>query len=172
MTSIPIYSPFQDNECKYRIDLHGKKQQRIRENIRSCTITSVQVTNWAEGTMQNTVHRQLMTVEIIYEKEVISSVYKKMGKTVLCYHTNHKTKTVTFYFSRARSDEARGVARGLPLFIRNFYKLDPCFFFSSKTVLEALKGSWSDKNRTLLTKDEAVDMVKLDDLDNLKAIKQ
>ena len=73
MTIIQTYFLFQDDECKSRIDLHFKKQQRIEESVRSCTISSVQVTIWAEDTIKNTLHRQLMTVEIIYEKVVIRS---------------------------------------------------------------------------------------------------
>ena len=52
ITIIPIYSPFQDDEYKSRVDLHVKKQQRIGEKVRSCTISGVQVTSWVEGTMQ------------------------------------------------------------------------------------------------------------------------
>ena len=69
-------------------------------------------------------------------------------------------------------DEARGVARGLPLFMRDFYKLDPCFFCSSESVSEALEETWVGKTRTFLTKDKTDEMIKLDNLDNLNAIKK
>ena len=80
-----------------------------------------------------------MTVESIYEKKITSSKKSKLkGRLFDAIIPNHKTKKVKCYFSQENVEEARGVARGLLLFIRDFYKLDPNFFCSSNSVSEAL----------------------------------
>ena len=61
---------------------------------------------------------------------------------------------VTYYFSTANSEEARSVAHGLPLFIKDHFKLKPSFFCSSDDVAICLEGEWSYAKRTFLTLDE------------------
>jgi len=119
-------------------------------------------------------HRQLMTLESIYEKEVANSKSKKKFKGRLFYAIvpNKKSRSTTFYYSRANADEARSVARCLPLFIRDHFKLEPSFYCSSNAVTSALEGKWDFKKRSFLTIDEADEMDKLDNLDNLNAEKK
>ena len=174
MTVVPIFSPFLDDDVKSRIDLHVRKQELIGQQVQSCTITGIEITSWAEDTKCHTMHRQLMTVESIYEKEVANSKSKKKFKGRLFYAIvpNKKSRSTTFYYSRANADEARSVARCLPLFIRDHFKLEPSFYCSSDAVTSALEGKWDFKKRTFLTIDEADEMDKLDNLDNLNAEKK
>ena len=75
------------------------------------------------------------------------------------------SQSVTFYFSKANVEEARGVARGLPLFIRDYFKLDSSFFCSSEDLTAALEGHWEYINRTFLTVEEKEEDEKLDKLE-------
>lgn len=52
------------------------------------------------------------------------------------------SKPLTFYFSKANIEEARGVVRVLPLFIQDYIKLNPCFF----CYLEALASALEEDN--------------------------
>ena len=45
----------------------------IGSNIHSTTNSSTQTLNWSDSEMNNTLHRQLMTVESIYTKAVIKA---------------------------------------------------------------------------------------------------
>ena len=87
------------------------------------------ITNWADGNKEYTFHRQRMAVESIYDKTVINSKSKKKFRGRLFYSIipNQRNKTVTFYFSKANAQEAGGVARGIPLFIRDFLSLTQPF---------------------------------------------
>ena len=69
-TTVPIYTPFFDDEIKGQNEMHVSKQDEIGQHITSCKVTRVQITSWAENTTHHTLHRQLMIVEIVYEKEV------------------------------------------------------------------------------------------------------
>ena len=131
MSVIPPFKPFLDDEVKMRITCHVRKQLTMGNNTSSTTIDGVNVTNWADGNKEYTLHRQLMAVESIYDKTVINSKSKKKFRGRLFYAIvpNQRNKSVTFYFSKANAQEARGVARGLPLFIRDYFKLDPAFLF-------------------------------------------
>ena len=117
-----------DDDIKLRITKHAKKQQIIGKSIKSVNIGGSQILNWADNKMENTMHRQLMLVESIYEKNVINNKSEGETKTKskknsfkgrLFYAiiTNQRTKMTTFYFSKANSEEARSVARALPFFI-------------------------------------------------------
>ena len=48
------------------------------------------------------------------------------------------TKTTVFSYSKANEEEARSVVRALPLFIRDYFKLDPSFFCSTDAIAEAM----------------------------------
>ena len=61
---------------------------------------------------------------------------------------------VTYYFSTANYDEASSVARGLPLFIKDHFKLKPSFFCGSDDIAICLEGEWNYAQRTFLTLDE------------------
>jgi hypothetical protein len=62
--------------------------------------------------------------------------------------------------------EGRSVARGLPLFIRDHFKLDPEFFCSSTALADALNGNWDFEKREFQTLEEKVEHDRLDDLEN------
>ena len=85
MTVVPIFTTFLNDETKSRIDLHVRKQEQIGQHVQCVTISGVEITSWAEDTKQHTMHRQLMTVESIYEKEIANSKTKKKFKGRLFY---------------------------------------------------------------------------------------
>ena len=60
----------------------------------------------------------------------------------------------TFYFSKANVKEARSIAQGLPLFIRDHFKLDPLYFCGTEFMTECLAGEWDLKSRSFLTLEE------------------
>ena len=92
--------------------------------------------------MENTLHREMMLVKIICDKKVVKSTGNEKFKGCLFYAIipNQKTKTTTFYFSKENADEARSVARGLPLFIRDHFQLKPSYFYGSDIVADCLAG--------------------------------
>ena len=109
------------------------------------TLGSTQFLNWADSKIENTLHRQLMCVESIHEKKVINADENKKdgtfkGRLFYAIITNQRTKMNTFYFSQANSEEARSVARGLPLFIRDYLKLKATYFCNSDEMAKCLEG--------------------------------
>lgn len=119
MSIIPPFTPFLDDEVKMKITRNVRKQQIMAKNVQCTTIHGVNVTNWADGNKENTLHRQLMALESIYNKTVVNSKKKKKFRGRLFYSIipNQRSKCVTFYFSKINVEEARGVARGLPLLL-------------------------------------------------------
>ena len=95
-----------------------------------------------------------MMVESITPKKVIKSKTYFKGRLFYAILPNQRSQTVTFYFSKANAEEARNVARALPLFIRDHYKLEPTFFCNSNTVAECMEGEWDYKKRTFSTIEE------------------
>ena len=51
--------------------------------------------------------------------------------------------------------EARSVVRGLPLFIRDQFKIEPSFCCSSGLIANVLQGSWNLSTRRYTSQDEA-----------------
>ena len=62
--------------------------------------------------------------------------------------------------------KGRSVARALPLFIRDYFKLDPAFFCSSNILTEALNGDWNFEKREFQTAEEKVENDRLEDLED------
>ena len=166
MSIAPMFSPFLDDESKMRCTKHAKKQMTLGGSLKSITLGGTQILNWADGQMENTLHKELMLVESIYEKTVIKSNGNTKFKGRLFYSIipNQKNKMTTFHFSNANADEARSVARALPLFIRDYYKLEPTFFCDTNEVTSCLEGEWDYKTRTFLTFDEKEEKEKFDQL--------
>ena len=81
MSVAPIFRPMLDDDIKLRITKHAKKQQIIGKSIKSVTIGGSQILNWADDKMENTMHRQLMLVESIYDKNVIKKTSEGEEKT-------------------------------------------------------------------------------------------
>ena len=87
------------------------------------------------------------------------------GRLFYAIVPNRDTKCITFYFTKANALEGRGVARGLPLFIRDYYKLDPAFFCSSEALTDAMEGSWTFSTRQFLTAQEKMEIDRLDEME-------
>ena len=130
MSIAPMFTPFLEDEEKMRVTKLAKKQIAIGSNLKSNIVSGTQILNWVDDKKQNTLHRELMRVESIIEKSVTSGKGTERFKGRLFYLAilNQKNKTITFYFSKANSGKARSVARCLPLFIRDYFRLEPTFF--------------------------------------------
>ena len=63
-------------------------------------------------------------------------------------------KVLLFYITKSNTSEGRGIARGLPLFIRGHFNLDLSFFCSSGALTESLGGSWVFQTRNFLLAQE------------------
>ena len=182
MSIVPIFKPQLDDKIKLRIMKHAKKQHTMGSNLKSITLGGLQLLNWADSKMENTLHRQLMCVESIHEKKVVNASNNddknKKGETFkgrLFYAiiTNQRTKMNTFYFSQANSDEARSVARGLPLFIRDYFKLKASYFCNSDEMTKCLEGEWKFAERSFLTLEEKDEQAKFSHLlDTVTAVRE
>lgn len=175
MSVAPIFKPMLDDEVKIRVTKHAKKQEIIGNSIKSVTIGGTQILNWADDKLEKTLHRQLMQVESIYDKKVImkdkeggnkkdKDKNRFKGRLFYAIIPNQRTKMVTFYYSKANTDEARSVARALPFFIRDHYKLQPSYFSASDAIAECHEGSWDFKKRSFLTLEEKDEKAKFEQL--------
>ena len=68
---------------------------------------------------------------------------------------------ITFYFSKANSEEARSVARALPFFIRDHFKLEPGYFSGSEAITKCHEGVSDFKKRSFITLEEKDEKDKL-----------
>ena len=80
MSLIPIFKLFLEDDVKYRITLHGRKQDSLGKIIKSTTISGIQILNWADSNKVNTRHYKLMSIEIKYEKYTGQERNKKYSK--------------------------------------------------------------------------------------------
>ena len=159
MSLVPMFTPFLEDDLKLRISKHAQKQATIGSNLKSITLGGTQILNWTNKKKETTLHRQLMCVESIYNKTVVRHDKDKKqntfkGRLFYAIIPNQKTKLTTFYFSSANTDEARSVATGLPLFIRDHFKIKPSFFCGSDEVTKCLEGEWDFLRRIFLTPEE------------------
>lgn len=164
----PAFDYQADDEVLLNLNNHTRKQTSLGKSIRSITISGIQVCNWADKTNKLTFLRELMSIESLHEKKVIKSkkVTSFKGRLFYAILPDSKSKTITFYCSKANYMEGRSVARGLPLFIRDHFKLDPEFFCSSTALADALNGNWDFEKREFQTLEEKVEHDRLDDLEN------
>ena len=148
MRVVPIYKPFLDNEIKLKITKHSRKQFLIGNNIKSITFSGTQILNWCNSKRENILHRQLMQVESIHTKTVMKKTGNTEFKGRLFYAIvlNQSAKNVVFYFSKSNEEEARSVVRSLPLFIRDYFGLEPSFF----VLLTLLLLPWKE-NGTMIS---------------------
>ena len=109
-----------------------------------------------------------MAVESITDKKVLNAKSSKIFKGRLFYAIipNKKDKSVTFYYTRANYEEGRSVARGLPLFIKDFFKIDPGFFCDSEFLAEVFQGEWCYSKRTFLSPDEKEERDRLNTMED------
>ena len=168
MILAPAFNYQAEDEVNLSLNNHTRKQSSLGKSIRSITISGIQVSNWADKTNKLTFLRELMGIESIHEKKVIKGKSSTSFKGRLYYGIipDSISKTVTFYCSRANYMEGRSVARGLPLFIRDYFKLEPDFFCSSEALTDALNGDWDFAKREFQTVDEKVENDRLDNLEN------
>jgi len=155
---------FAEDDVKENIDMHARKQASLGKSIRSTTIHGVQLNNWSSSAKDKTLLHELMHIESITSKKIIkgktSSTFK--GRLFYAIVPDKIMKTVTFYYSRANYTEGRSIARGLPLFIRDHFILDPAFFCTSEAITDALDGDWNFELRKFLSSDERIERENLD----------
>ena len=124
------FNYFSDDDLKANLSLHSRKQVSLGKSLTSTVIHGVGLNNWTSSKKTSTLFRDLMSVESITEKTIVKgkNTTKFKGRLFYAIVPNRETKAITFYFTKANSSEGRSVARGLPLFIEDHYKLDPAFF--------------------------------------------
>ena len=88
-----------------------------------------------------------MRIESIYSKKIAGDKSKATFTGSLFYAIvpNQSRNTIDFLFFSANTEEARSVARALPLFIKDHFKLDPSLIYSSEAIANALEGDWDLK---------------------------
>ena len=175
MSIAPIFSHFHDDDTKMKCTKHTKKQCILGSSLKSITLGGSQILNWADADMVNTLHRELMLVESIYDKTVVKKTgnIKFKGRLFYAIIPNQRTKMTTYYYSSGNAEEARSVARALPLFIRDYFKLEPTFFCETNEVSTCLQGEWNPKARTFLTFEEKEEKEKFEHLvDTMTAEKE
>ena len=110
----------------------------------------------------STLLRDLIKVESIIEKKVIkgknTTTFRGRGFHAIIPNKN----TVTFYYTRANFNEGRSIARGLPLFIRDHFQLDPTFCCASEALTSTLEGEWDYNSRKFLSANEKLETDKLE----------
>lgn len=156
------YDFYADDDTKAQIDKHNRKQTSLGSSLRSTIVTGVQLCNWANSERTSTLHRDLMEVESIVNKQVIKGKTTSSFKGRVFYAVIPDKKSFIFYYTKANYSEGRSIARGLPLFIRDHFRLDPSFFCSSEALTTALAGDWNYNSRSFLSAEEKVENDKLD----------
>ena len=158
------FNYFADDDLKTNLALHSRKEVSLGKALLCTTIVGVGLNNWTSMEKKSTLLKELMSVESITEKKIMKGNKEKNFKGRLFYAIipNRDTKCITFYFTKANALEGRGVARGLPLFIRDYCKLDPAFFCSSEALTDAMEGSWTFSTRQFLTGQEKMEIDRLD----------
>ena len=167
MLLTPPFNYFANDEVKATLETHSRKQVSLSKAISYTTISGIGLSNWANGDKTSTLLRELMSVESITKKKIMkgkkSSTF--LGRLFYAIIPNRANKTVTFYFTKANALEGRGVARGLPHFLRDYFHLDPAFFCNSTALTEAMEGDWTLTTRKFLSAQEKMENDRLDDME-------
>ena len=58
------------------------------------------------------------------------------------------------------------MARGLPLFIRDHFKLDPAVFYSFDSLTDTLNGNCNFSERKYLSSEEDIERDRLDEMED------
>ena len=155
MMTVPIYSPWDDDELEGRITKHAQ-QHTLGSNVKSVKVHGVQILSWANKDKEHILHNELMMVKSLYPKTVVneSGISSFKGRLFYAIIPNSRSKTVTFYFSNANTEETRSVACGLPLFIKDQFKLNQTYFCLSDAVDKALARELNFEKRCFLTLEE------------------
>ena len=142
MLLVKPFDYYADDEVKDQIDKHARRQACLGGALRSTTITGIQLCNWSNSDKTSTLLRDLMEVESIVEKKVIKSKKNTTFKGRVFYAIIPDKEAFTFYFTKANFHEGRSIARALPLFIQDYFKLNPAFICRSGSIAQALEGEW------------------------------
>ena len=163
MSLIPIFKPFLEDDIKDRITLHGRKQESLGKAIKSTTISDVQLLSWADSNKVKTLQHELTRIEIIYEKHTGRGKMKNYSKEDYSMQSssipgqNQALSIIREQILRNRG----GVARVLPLFMRDHFKLDPIFFCSLDIVTESVQRMWDFEKRIFFTEDKRLENERL-----------
>jgi hypothetical protein len=167
MLMVKPFTYYADDDVKDKIDKHARRQASLGGALRSTTISGIQLCNWSNLDKTSTLLRDLMEVESTVEKKVIKSKKTTTFKGRVFYAIIPDKSTFTFYFTKANYHEGRSIARCLPLFIRDYFNLDPAFFCSSEAIAQAMEGEWDFQTRTFLSATEKIEEDKLEGLECL-----
>ena len=109
-----------------------------------------------------------MKLESITEKKVVKGKSNKSfyGRLFYAIIPDRSNKSIEFFYTKANSNEGRSVARGLPLFIRDYYKKPPGFFCDSDFIQSTLDGDWDLEKRNFLSSDEKEERERLDEMED------
>ena len=167
MLLTPPFQYFATDDEKANLEIHSRKQVSLSKAIASTKISGIGLSNWANGEKTSTLLRELMSVESTTEKQIVKGKKAStfFGRLFYAIIPNRDSKSTTFYFTKANSSEGRSVARGLPHFIRDYFKLEPDFFCTSTALTEAMEGDWTFATRKFLSAQEKIETDRLEDMD-------
>ena len=83
------------------------------------------------------------------------------GKVFYSAITNAATNITTFQFFDYNENEAKGILRGLPLFLQDYFKVPAekiNSYCRSSHIVEAKNGTWDSTTRTFYSKEETAEM--------------
>ncbi len=172
MTLVPIQDRNLAQEVQDRIIKHCNIQGDLGKGLETTVQHGFAMNNWFNKTTQTTLYEKLMSLESITEKEMGHGNKKKkfFGRLFYAIVYSKATHKTTFYYLPSNRKEARSVALGLALVIRDEFKIDPTFYCSGDKVKEAEDGYWNKHTRTFLTKFEKEDEDRLEFMkDSLEA---
>ena len=163
------FTYFVEDDVKNSLVNHARKQFSLGKSLQNTTIYGAQLNNWASSSKTETLLEVLMKVESITSKKVIKGKSTKTFRGRLFYAIipDKSSRSITFYYTKANSSEGRSVARALPLFIRDFFKLPPDFFCDGDFIQSSTDGEWDATKRTFLSSDEKEEIDRLDDMENM-----
>ena len=154
MILVPSYDNDHTTETKERITEHVDLQGSFGQSIRSVRVSGVQLNNWYDKKKKMTLHEALMGIESITEKIAGHGKKKKsfFGRLFYAILFSKDTKVATFFYITANAKEARGVANGLPCFLKSVMKIkDPSFYCNEERMITAEQGFWNKKERSFQT---------------------
>ena len=154
MILVPTYDNNQSAEVKLRISDHIELQGSFGQSLRSVRVSGLQLNNWYDKRKKMTLHEALMSVESITEKIAGHGKHKKsfFGRLFYAILFSKDAKVATFFYIPANSKEARGVANGLPCFLKSVMKIkNPSFYCSQDRMIIAEQGFWDKKERSFMT---------------------
>ncbi len=164
MTLVPIQDRNLAQEVQDRIIKHCNIQGDLGKGLETTVQHGFALNNWYDKPKKITLYEKLMSLESITEKVMGHGIKKRKFFGRLFYaivysKASHKT---TFYYLPSNRKEARSVALGLALVIRDEFDMDPTFYCSGDKVKEAEDGFWNKSTRTFLTKFEKEDEDRLE----------